>query len=341
MPIGRKISPEESLASLETGKNNVPASDELPPLPSPPPLPIQGKDRVNQFQSRLPKCQLKDIVLADSVRQEVNTLLSRIANHDLIYNAWGFSKVDPQGKNIAVNFYGLPGTGKTMLADALASALHKPIIEVNYAEIESKYVGETAKNIVAAFNQAKLEEAVLFFDEADSILGRRLTNVTQSADHGVNVSRSVMLKQLDDFTGIVVFATNLAKNFDTAFVRRILQHVHVLPPDDKARLELWQIMITSAVPGRASIDFDTLVKSSHGMTGGLIKNATLLALSQLADRKEPHRLIKNEDLLAAIENVKRAHEDVGDGESVSQWKEILPSQSNGLVTKVGPGIIES
>jgi SpoVK/Ycf46/Vps4 family AAA+-type ATPase len=320
MAIGRKISPEESLASIAPGK---PVPPENQKNSGPPPLPEQEQARVSQFTPRTPKYSLGDIILADVVRQEVETLLSRIANHDLIYEQWGFSKVDPQGKNIAVNFYGLPGTGKTMLAEALAAKLGKLIIEVNYAEIESKYVGETAKNIVAAFKEAKLADAVLFFDEADSILGRRLTNVTQSADHGVNVSRSVMLKQMDDFAGIVVFATNLAKNFDSAFVRRILQHINVLPPDSAGRKQLWTLMVSPQVPGQAQIDYDYLAKMSDGLTGGQIKNATLLALSKLASNADSKRRLTNEEVLIAIEHIRKAHRDVG--ENQSEWKEVSPS----------------
>jgi SpoVK/Ycf46/Vps4 family AAA+-type ATPase len=320
MSIGRKIPAEESLARLQEGKATVVNGEKAL---SPPPLPNDGETKTSQFTARVPKFTLEHIILSDAVRQEVETLLSRIANHDLIYEQWEFSKVDPQGKNIAVNFYGLPGTGKTMLAEALAARLGKLIIEVNYAEIESKYVGDTAKNIVSSFQEAKKEGAVLFFDEADSILGRRLTNVTQSADHGVNVSRSVMLKQMDDFAGVVVFATNLAKNFDSAFVRRILQHVQVLPPDFPGRKQIWLRMISRPVPGHNQIDFDSLAKESEGLTGGQIKNAALLSLSRLASETDPKRGLTNSSVLLAIDNIRKAQRDVGD--SQGEWKELAPT----------------
>lgn len=263
---------------------------------------------------------MEQVILSDAVRAEIKVLQSRIRNHDLIYHDWGFKEVDPLGRNIAVNFFGPPGTGKTMCAEALAAELEKRILEVNYAEIESKYVGETPKNIVAAFKAAKETDSVLFFDEADSILGRRLTSVTQSADHGVNVSRSVMLKQLDDFSGIVIFATNLARNFDGAFVRRILQHVFIAPPDEACRVRLWQKIVTASIPGRADLDFARLAIESEGLTGGLIKNATLLALADLAQRPAAARRLLHDDLAKGIEHVRRAQLEIGAEPAVSELK---------------------
>jgi hypothetical protein len=142
-----------------------------------------------------------------------------------MYDDFGLGEIDPYGGRTAINLYGPPGTGKSFAADAIANELGMGIIRVSYAEIESKYVGETPKNIKAAFQKARETNALLFFDEADSVLGRRLTSVTQSTDHAVNVSRSVMLLELDRFSGVTVFATNLAVNYDPAFVRRILGHI--------------------------------------------------------------------------------------------------------------------
>jgi ATP-dependent 26S proteasome regulatory subunit len=254
---------------------------------------------------------MEDIILPDQVRREIAILKSRIANHELIYREWGFAAIDPKGANVAVSFYGQPGTGKTMCAEALASELGLLILEINYAEIESKYVGDTPKNIVAAFRAAKKSGAALFFDEADSILGRRLTSVTQSADHGVNVSRAVMLKQLDEFDGVVIFATNLASNYDTAFVRRILQHVFVPVPDENGRLLLWQKVISAKVPGRESIDFAELARESAGLTGGLIKNAALLALAELAGQPIGERKLSASLIKTAVASVVRGTQEVG------------------------------
>ena len=164
--------------------------------------------------------------------------------------------------------------------------LEKGIIRANYAEIESKYVGETAKNIKAAFQKARESEALLFFDEADSILGRRLSNVRQSTDHAVNVSRSVMLLELDRFSGVTVFATNLASNYDTAFVRRILGHIEMPLPNTEQRDQLWRYHLPERMPVRLSdADWQELVVQSEGLSGGDILNIVVNAASSALQRE--------------------------------------------------------
>lgn len=319
-PFGTRIERPQLSSTREQAETSAPESNGGESK-------TNGQDELatnQRFPARSPHYKMADLILSDAIHCELDTLQSRIRNHALIYDVWGFSSVDPHGNNIAVNFYGPPGTGKTMCAEALADRLDKKVIEINYAEIESKYVGETPKNIVAAFDEAKTHNALLFFDEADSILGRRMTNVTQSADHSVNVSRAVMLKQLDAFPGVVVFATNLAKNYDGAFVRRILQHVFIGPPDEKSRRKLRDKMISTKVPGRQDLEFDKLAKISSGLTGGLIKNVVLLALSSVANRSKDQQTIKMADLLTALEGTQRAQREVGSMQD--EWNTDSPIQ---------------
>jgi ATP-dependent 26S proteasome regulatory subunit len=325
MAFGRKIAPSESLSRIGNGQpHSANHHQESPNRPDEAPKALQTRER---FELREARYRMEDLILPADVLREIGILKSRIENHKLIYHDWEFQKIDPVGAGSTVNFYGPPGTGKTMCAEALASHLDKKILELNYAEIESKYVGETPKNITAAFAQAKQSGALLFFDETDSILGRRLTNVTQSADHGVNVSRAVMLKQLDDFGGVVVFATNLARNFDGAFVRRILQHVCVPLPDETCRVRLWERMIMPKIPGRQAIDFAALARSSDGFSGGEIKNAVLLALSEVAARAKDHQHLSQDDLLRAVESVRRAGREIGNNQAFAVLPAANDSQS--------------
>src|SRR5690349_4513681 len=187
--------------------------------------------RLSLFIVEPPRRRLADLIVPEATLQQLRRLLAKIKYHQVLYHDFGLGEIDPYGGRTAINLYGPPGTGKSFAAEALAHELGMGVIRANYAEIESKYVGETAKNIKAAFQKASETQAVLFFDEADSILGRRLSNITQSTDHAVNVSRSVMLLELDRFAGVTIFATNLASNYDTAFVRRILGHVAMPLPD--------------------------------------------------------------------------------------------------------------
>jgi SpoVK/Ycf46/Vps4 family AAA+-type ATPase len=264
-----------------------------------------------RFQPRTPHWTVDDVILSDATRRDVLAMLAKFECHEVLYNTWNLKKLEPAGRKLVVNLYGLPGTGKTMLADAIAQRLGKTILEVSYAEIESKYVGETPKNIVAAFEAAKANGSAIFFDEADSILGRRMTNVTAAADHGVNVSRAVMLKQLDAFDGVVLFATNLAKNFDGAFVRRILFHLEVPPPDLACRRVMWRKLVPTEVPGSGELDFDELAARSDGLVGGEIKNCILLAATVAVQRVDSERVLKMPDLFSAIEQTAKAKRDIG------------------------------
>lgn len=234
------------------------------------------------FMAREPLYSLKNLVLDERTTLRLQSLKNRFTTHALVYDEWGLGELDPSGRHIAFNLYGPPGTGKTMCVEALAREWGKKLIDVSYAEIESKYVGETGKNIVAAFKAAKEQDALLFFDEADSILGQRMTSVTQAADQAVNVARAVMLKQLDAFDGIVAFATNLARNFDGAFVRRIPVHVEIPLPDEECRRRILETILPDKVPFKGKIDLVSLAAQTPGLSGGDLKNIVVNAVSDLA-----------------------------------------------------------
>lgn len=260
-------------------------------------------NRLENFIPEEPHRTLSDLVVSPSVRARIETAINRIRYHDVLYNKWNLKKVDPNGDRVVINLFGPPGTGKTFCAEAISHHLGRKIIKINYAEIESKYVGETPKNITAAFEKAKSTKSILFFDEADSILGKRLTNITQSADHSVNVSRSVMLLQLDKFDGIVIFATNLAKNYDSAFVRRILSHIEFELPDEDCRLRLWKYLLPVEIPLNKGITLDWLAKVSEGLTGGDIINVVISSASRAVVRTGRNQQIVRTDILEEIENI--------------------------------------
>ena len=276
------LSPEEALdARRPLAPPQLPVGDRS--LKDAPPE-VREKEKPVVFTARTPLYALKNLVLDDATALRLESLKNRFRTHDLVYGEWGLGEIDPSGKHIAFNLYGPPGTGKTMCVEALAREWGKKLIDVSYAEIESKYVGETGKNIVAAFKAAKEQEAMLFFDEADSILGQRMTSVTQAADQAVNVARAVMLKQLDAFDGIVAFATNLARNFDNAFVRRIPIHIEIPLPDEAGRKRILETIVPDKVPFKAKLDFAALAAHTPGLSGGDLKNAVVNAISDLAAR---------------------------------------------------------
>ena len=169
-----------------------------------------------QFNMIVPQFTIDDLILPDSTLHGIQDFLSYQTHAELIFNGWGLSKTHAHQRQIAINLYGLSGTGKTMAAHAIAHALNKPIIAVNYSEIESKYVGETSKNITKLFKIAKEEKAIIFFDEADAMLSRRVSNMSNSTDVSVNQTRSVLLTLMNNHEGLIIFTTNFIENYDSA-----------------------------------------------------------------------------------------------------------------------------
>ena len=263
------------------------------------------------FEVEAPQRQLKNLVIPDSTRRQLNSLLVKVRHQNVLYQDFGLETIDPHGARTAINLYGPPGTGKSFAAEAIAHELGMGLIRANYAEIESKFVGETAKNIRAAFQRAAEVEAVLFFDEADSILGRRLSHVRQSTDHAVNVSRSVMLLELDGFDGLTIFATNLASNYDSAFVRRILGHVELPLPDADQLRQLWTYHLPEKMPLALSAEGrQQLVLESDGLSGGDILNAVINAASAAIEREGPTCTVNLADFSNAIQAAKRAKAEI-------------------------------
>lgn len=263
------------------------------------------------FDPRPARRTLEDLVVPAAVADRIRLALLRMEHHEVLYREWNLQQNDPTRTGTAANFYGPPGTGKTMAAEAVAHRLGRPVIEVDYAQIESKYVGETPKNIVACFAAAEQSGAVIVFNEADSLLGARLSAVTQGSDTAVNVARAVMLTQLDNFQGLVVFTTNFPRNYDSAFVRRIAVHVEFDLPDRPTLERLWAALVPAEVPGSAGLDPVKLAAASDGLAGGDIRTVVENACVRAVARSGAERVLRGDDLLAEIEVVRKAKEDVG------------------------------
>lgn len=224
-----------------------------------------------------PRWDLEDVYLEEQSKKQILTSLTISKYKDKLFNEWRINKGLNVGRAVALNFWGPPGTGKSMAAEAIASYLGNSVYCVNYAELESKYVGETPKNIKKAFQRASENNSVLIFDEADSFLGKRLTNVSQSADYGVNITRSVMLMELEKFNGVVIFTTNLINNYDEAFKRRILANVEFKLPDKNGRKEIWKVHIPKELPLKKEVTFDLLCEKYEKVSGADIKDIILYA----------------------------------------------------------------
>src|SRR5919106_3451109 len=190
-----------------------------------------------------PERTLADVVLPPQTRRTLEEALAEVRNHTLIFGRWGLGERHASGLGLAFNFAGPPGTGKTICAEAIAHALGMKLLVVDYAEVESMWVGETPKNVVGAFRTAIEQNAVLFFDEADGIAARRSVGAGLAHQREGNLTVNVLLRELETFNGIVIFATNLAANFDPAFERRIRTHVRFEMPGPEERERIWRVQI--------------------------------------------------------------------------------------------------
>lgn len=253
-----------------------------------------------------PEIMLEEIALDSETYNQIELVLSAIKNRNVLLDEWGIKGNGLENRAIALNFYGYPGTGKTMTAGAIARFLGKKMIHVNYSELESKYVGDTPKNIKKVFEDARCLDAVLVFDEADSFLSKRLTNITQAADYGVNITRSTMLVELEKFDGVVVFTTNLISNYDSAFKRRIFANIEFKKPDAVAREKIWSFHLGERVPLQDGLAVKGLAEKYEDVTGADIKDMVLYA--GLLALKDKHTCIEWGDFDMAFDYVMKRYE---------------------------------
>jgi len=241
-----------------------------------------------------PHHDLDGLVLHDSVRSDILAGLRSIEMRDELERVWQISRIQPQQGRCILNFYGPPGTGKTRAALGVALRLGKPLYQVDYAAIISKYLGDTAKHIRLAFAQARENDAVLFFDEADSLLSKRVAT-GESCSTSINQNRNVLMQELDAFDGVVIVTTNLFKNYDPALLRRIQRHIKFKLPDAAMRRELFALHLPNH--GRVEADFAVLAASSVGLSGGDILNISLNAIHAGSVDADPAKWKITEEML--------------------------------------------
>ena len=231
-----------------------------------------GRELVEAIE---PRRSFDDVVLPATTMRGLNHALALVRKHDLIFHQWGLAERHSTGLGLAFHFAGPPGTGKTICAEALAFALNQKLLVVRYAELESRWVGQTSKHVAAVFRAAGREDAVLFFDEADAIAGRRFTTMGAAYEREANAIVNVLLHELETFPGVVIFATNLAANIDPAFERRIRTHILFTMPDVEERERIWQVQLHARkTPLADDVDFRALAEK-YPRSGGDIKNAVL------------------------------------------------------------------
>ena len=235
---------------------------------------LQSNRKLAELAQKLtPHFSWDDLVLPADQMAQLREIANHIRYRTVVYQAWGFDAKLALGKGLNVLFAGPPGTGKTMAADVLAGALGLDLYRIDLSMVVSKYIGETEKNLARIFAEARTSNAVLFFDEADALFGKR-TQVHDAHDRYANVEISYLLQKMEEYQGLVILATNLRKNIDEAFVRRLHFAVDFPIPGPANRLRIWAQIWPAATPRDPSLDLDVLAEQVE-VAGGNIRNIAL------------------------------------------------------------------
>lgn len=249
------------------------------------------------------------IVLWPDTVTSIKVGMNKVVKRDAIERVFQLSRVEPRTRRSVLNFFGPPGTGKTLSAVAVAHELRKKLYQVDYSAIISKYVGDTAKHIKMAFDEARRLDAVLFWDEADALLSRRVgmaENGDRSFATSVNQNRTVLMQELDRFDGVVIMSTNLFRNYDEAFVRRIAQHVEFKIPSPEMRRQLFDIHMP-AQDRVAVLNWPVVIEQTDGLSGGDILNVVINTISRVTlSDDETTWIIRDADLIHEATAIKSA-----------------------------------
>lgn len=222
------------------------------------------------------------LILPESQKKLLHDICAQMENKYTVYEKWGFGKTVAYGKGVTVIFAGPPGTGKTMAAQILSKELNLELFKIDLSQMVSKYVGETEKNLASVFHEAEISNAILFFDEADSLFGAR-TEVKSSNDRYANLETSYLLQRLEEYEGMTVLATNYLKNIDEAFMRRMKYIIQFQFPDAATRQRIWRVTMPDAAPVSSDLDYEFLGENLE-LAGGSIKNIVVYAAFMAADR---------------------------------------------------------
>jgi len=222
-----------------------------------------------------------DIVLPRDRTEQLREICNHVKYRDRVYGDWGFDRKLAMGKGLCVLFAGPSGTGKTMAADIIAGELGLDLYKIDLSTVVSKYIGETEKNLSRIFDEAETSNAILFFDEADALFGKR-SEVKDSHDRYANIETGYLLQRMEEHEGIVILASNFRKNMDEAFVRRLHFTVEFPFPAEEDRSRIWESVWPEATPRNPGLDLNFLARRFQ-ITGGNIRNIALSAAFLAAD----------------------------------------------------------
>ncbi len=232
----------------------------------------------------------EDLILPSDAMRQLREVSDRMIYCHRVYGQWGFDRKVSLGRGLNVLFSGPPGTGKTMAAEVLAKELSLDMYKIDLSQVVSKYIGETEKNLDRIFRAAEARHAILFFDEADTLFGKR-SEVKDAHDRYANIEIGYLLQKMEEHAGCVILATNLRHNIDEAFLRRLNFVIDFPFPDEACRLRIWEGALPVQMPKGPDLDLPFLAGQLK-LTGGHIKNivltAAFLAASEPSELKMAH-----------------------------------------------------
>ena len=241
------------------------------------------EDRLNDLAERVePKASWDDLVLPPDQMTVLHTITMHVRQRDKVYGEWGFAEKSARGLGISALFAGASGTGKTLAAEVLANALGLDVYRIDLSSVVSKYIGETEKNLKRVFDAAEGTGAILLFDEADALFGKR-SEVKDSHDRYANIEVGYLLQRMESYRGLAILTTNLKHSLDNAFKRRIRFEVDFPFPDFAHRAEIWRRVFPTQTPLNG-LDFECLAQLN--VAGGNIRNIAMNAAFLAADGEQ-------------------------------------------------------
>ncbi|MEO6421287.1 MAG: ATP-binding protein [Candidatus Nitrotoga sp.] len=242
-----------------------------------------GRRQLDDLAQRVePVSRWEDLILPDHQKVILSQIASHVRNRLKVCDEWGFARKSARGMGLSTLFTGESGTGKTMAAEVLANELHLDLYRIDLSSVVSKYIGETEKNLRKVFDAAEESGAILLFDEADALFGKR-SEVKDSHDRYANIEVSYLLQRMESYTGLAILTTNLKTSLDTAFQRRLRFVVQFTFPDTKQREAIWRSVFPGATP-TSGLDYRKLAQLQ--VSGGNIRNIALNAAFLAADAGE-------------------------------------------------------
>jgi len=257
---------------------------------------------------------LDELILHTKTKRVLKEAIHYCKNFEVIHHDWGLDQLS--NSKCILNFYGQPGTGKTLASKVMGKELNLPILHIDYSKLISKYVGETGKNIAKAFREAEKLGAILLLDEADAVISKRLS-VTGSNSFYINQEINTFMQEIDRFNGILILTSNFFENFDPAMLRRISYHIEFKLPD----LEMRKNLIKMHVPKKIvedkrfapNIDLEKVATVTDGFSGGDILNLVINSIKSAATRavEKPNDVITENDLTFHADQIRIAKKSQG------------------------------